>query len=205
MNSEILCSRIKHGVPPKASSGKGFLKGGDVKSATKDGPTPRAWAVGDGSGDDVEILCNPEARKRNLAGDSEVTFGQELYFFSVRANRRAGDDGGGPLMEYVLVYEYVTCGTGRSKNERVSAHEAPDVLVSRRVRVMSSLLMSFAAISTCTTCALSRLSSPEAGAELQVRRRNVVGFATDMGAKFGDTTTNWLLETKQTRDGMPTY
>lgn len=64
--------------------------------------------------------------------------------------------------------------------------------------------MSFAAISTYTTCALSRLSSPEAGAELHVRRRNVVSFATEMGAKFEDITTSWLLEIKETRDGMPT-
>lgn len=120
VNSQTLCSRIKHGISPKASSGKGFLEEGDIKSATKDGPTPRAWAVGDGSGENVEIFCNPEARKRNLAGDGEVTLGKILSFFSVRGNRRAGNVGGGPLMEYVLVYEYVTCGTGRSKKEEAA-------------------------------------------------------------------------------------
>ena len=67
--------------------------------------------------------------------------------------------------------------------------------------LLCSLLTPFAAIPTCSTCAPSRLLSPKAGAELQLRRRDVVGFATEVEL---DTTTNWLLETKETRDGMPT-
>ena len=101
-------------IPPQ------FIRGGAVESATEDGPTPHAWADGVGSGEGVEIFCSPEARRRNRAGDGEVALGKILYFFSVRANRRPGDVGRGPLMEYVLVYKYVTCGTGRSKKEEAA-------------------------------------------------------------------------------------
>lgn len=114
-NSGISCSRFKHGVPPKASSGLGRFKGGDVKTATSDGPTPRSWAVGAGQGEDVEIFTSPTARASDLSGDGDVTLAKILYFFDIEGNRRADATGSGPIMEFVLVYEYVTCGAGRSR------------------------------------------------------------------------------------------
>lgn len=116
-NTGTFCSRFKHGMPPKASSGLGRLKGGDVKSATSAGSTPRGWAVGAGQGEDVEIFTTPTARASDLSGDGDVTLAKILYFFDIEGNRRAGGTGGGPTMEFVLVYEYVTCGRGRSKKE----------------------------------------------------------------------------------------
>lgn len=116
-NIEISCSRLKHGVPPKASSGKGFLTGGDVKSATTGSDTPRGWAVGEGGGEDVEIFTNPVACRGDLSGDGEVTLGKLLYFFDHTGNPRHGPSTSGPVMQYALVYEYVTCGRGRTKRE----------------------------------------------------------------------------------------
>lgn len=117
-NLRISCSRFKHGVPPRASSGKGFFTGGDVKNATRGGDTPRAWAVGEGSGENVEIFTNPDARRQGLSGDGDVTLGKLLYFFDHVGNpRRSGSTERGPLMHYALVYEYVTCGRGRTKRE----------------------------------------------------------------------------------------
>lgn len=116
-NQKLSCSRFKHGLPPKVSSGCGRLKGGDVQSATTEGLTPRAWAVGPG-GEDVEIFTTPEARRQNLSGDGEVTLAKILYFFDVEGNQRLNSvETSGPTMEYVLVYEYVTCGVGRAKKE----------------------------------------------------------------------------------------
>ena len=121
----VRCSRFKHNVPPKASSGLGRLKGGNVRHAANGGPTPRAWAVGDEAGEDVEIFRNPHARRNDLTGDGRVTLAKILYFFDHRGNRRPGHpvDEGGPMMEYVLVFEYVTCGAGRStKPDSVTKH-----------------------------------------------------------------------------------
>ena len=120
----ISCSRFKHNVPTKVSSGLGRFKGGNVRLATSDGPYPRAWAVGHESGEDVEIYRNPSALSNGLAGDGGVTLAKILYFFQHEGNRRSGDSlDGGPLMEYVLVYEYVTCGAGRSKRpDSVTEH-----------------------------------------------------------------------------------
>ncbi|CAB1107629.1 unnamed protein product [Ectocarpus sp. CCAP 1310/34] len=116
-NSNISCSRIKHGVPAKSSSGMCYFKGGDVKAATNEGTSPRDWAVGAGGGQDVEIFTTPKAREDDLSGDGGVTLGKILYFFNVNLNRRPGCSAPGPAMECVLVYEYVTCGLGRSKKE----------------------------------------------------------------------------------------
>lgn len=123
-NSSISCSRFKHGVPPRASSGLGRFKGGDVKTATNDGPTQRGWAVGDGQGEDVEIFLTPDARASDLSGDGDVTLGKILYFFDIEGNQRADTAcDSGPIMEFVLVYEYVTCGVGRSrKPEHATKH-----------------------------------------------------------------------------------
>lgn len=113
---DISCSRFKHGVPPKASSGLGRLKGGDVKRATGTGATPRDWCVGDGRGESVEIFTSPEAKRHDKSADGDVTLALILYFFDLEGNRRPGATAAtGPVMEYVLAYEYVTCGTGRSK------------------------------------------------------------------------------------------
>lgn len=122
--NNISCSRFKHGVPPKASSGLGRFKGGDVKTATDTGPTPRDWCVGDGQGESVEIFTTPDAKRNDLSGDGQVTLAKILYFFDLEGNRRpASNAAAGPMMEYVLVYEYVTCGSGRSKKaDSVTLH-----------------------------------------------------------------------------------
>ena len=123
-NDDIRCSRVKHGVPPRASSGLGRFKGGDVRSATCIGTTPRDWAVGDGSGEDVEIFTSRRTHAAGLSVDGGVTLAKILYFFDHEGNKRAGNSHGqGPMMEYVLVYEYVTRGKGRSKlGDHVTEH-----------------------------------------------------------------------------------
>lgn len=117
VNDSIRCSRFKHGAPPRASSGMGRWKGGNARSATNTAPTPRGWAVGDGAGEDIEIYVHPQARDNGLSGDGNVTLGKILYFFDHEGNPRPGshDHDAGPTMEWVLVYEYVTCGRGRTK------------------------------------------------------------------------------------------
>ena len=137
-NVELSCSRLKHGVPPKASSGKGFLTGGNVKSAARGGSTPRAWAVGEGSGEDVEIFTNPAARSQNLSGDGQVTLGKILYFFDHVGNGPPGSNESGPRTQYVLVYEYVTCGRGRTKKED-PATKHPTYWLQGGVRVEPSI------------------------------------------------------------------
>lgn len=115
---DLSCSRFKHGVAPEASSGLRRFKGGDVRSATNARLMPRGWAVGDGQGEDVEIFTSPRAKNNNLCGDGDVTLAKVLYFFDVQPNRRQRDtEVNGPVMEFVLVFEYVTCGAGRSKKE----------------------------------------------------------------------------------------
>lgn len=114
----IACSRFKHGVPPKVSSGLGRLKGGDVKAATTTGGTPRAWACGRNSGESCEAFTSREARKEDRNGDGDVTLVKILYFFDIEANRRPDSTSArGPVMEFALGYEYVTCGKNRSKKE----------------------------------------------------------------------------------------
>ncbi|CBJ30620.1 hypothetical protein Esi_0204_0058 [Ectocarpus siliculosus] len=123
-NDEIICHRIKHGVPAKISSGLGRFKGGDVKAATAGGATPRDWAVGSGQGDAVESFTNPMAKRDDLSGDGHVTLARILYFFDHEGNRRPDSiPGAGPAMEFVLAYEFVTCGSGRSKKaDSVTQH-----------------------------------------------------------------------------------
>ena len=117
-NDGISCYQIKHGVPSKVSSGMGRLKGADVKAASTAGANPRDWAVGSGQGEHVEIFTSRKAQMEDLTGDGNVTLATILYFFDHNANRRAGStDEAGPTVEYVLVYEFVTCGAGRSKKE----------------------------------------------------------------------------------------
>lgn len=78
---------------------------------------PQAWAVGEGSGEDVEIFTIPAARSQDLSGDGEVTLGKILNFFDHTGNGPAGPNESGSLMQYVLVHEYVTCARGRTKKE----------------------------------------------------------------------------------------
>lgn len=123
LQSRVRCSRFKHNVSSRASSRLGRFKGGNVRHARIGGPFPRAWAVGADSGDDVEIFKSPVAQRQGLTGDSGVTLAKILYFFDVEGNRRVGEDGVGPPMEYVLVYEYVTCGPGRiKKGDKATDH-----------------------------------------------------------------------------------
>ena len=122
-NRDISCSRFKQGVSPTASSRTGRWKGADAKSATTVGPTPRDWAVGEGKGESVEIFTSPEARRDDLSGDGEVTLALLLYFFDIEGNQRPDSAEAGPTMEYVLAYEYVTCGAGRAKKaDKVTQH-----------------------------------------------------------------------------------
>ncbi|CAB1102238.1 unnamed protein product [Ectocarpus sp. CCAP 1310/34] len=104
-------------------SGLARLKGGDVKAATAGGATPRDWAVGSGQGDAVEIFTNPMAKRDDLSGDGDVTLGRILYFDHEGNRRPDATPGAGPAMELVLPYEFVTCGSGRSKEaDSVTQH-----------------------------------------------------------------------------------
>ena len=92
--------------------------------ATYTGTTPRDWAVGDGSGEDVDIFTSRRAHAAGLSGDGGITLAKILYVFDHERNKRAcHSPGQGPIMEYVLVYEYVTRGKGRSKlGDHVTEH-----------------------------------------------------------------------------------
>ena len=89
-HDEIRCSRLKHGVPPRASSGLGRFKGGNVRCATSEGPYPRTWAAGNGSGEDVEIFTRPSSRKDGASGADPVPLAKILYFFLSRRERAVG-------------------------------------------------------------------------------------------------------------------
>lgn len=117
MGVHISCSRFKHGAPPRASSGQGRWKGGDVQTATLEGVTPRAWALGGGMGEDVEIYTHREAKYKSTSGDGNVTLGKILYFFdeSFDPDKACSTNSTGAVVEWVLVYEYVTCGAGRAE------------------------------------------------------------------------------------------
>ncbi|CAN0134202.1 unnamed protein product [Ectocarpus fasciculatus] len=138
-NADILCYRIKHGAPAKISSGLGRFKGGDVKAATTGGETPRDWAVGSGQGDAVEIFTSPRAKRDDLSGDGDVTLARILYFFDHEGNRRPDSTAdAGPAMEFVLAYEFVTCGSGRSKKaDSVTQH--PTYWLQGGVKVVPSV------------------------------------------------------------------
>ena len=137
-HDEIRCSRFKHGVPPRASRGLGRFKGGNVRCATSEGPYPRAWAVGNGSGEDVEIFTRPSSRKDGASGADPVILAKILYFFSHVGNARSGAQARqGPVMEYVLAYEYVTRGTGRSKMGDAATEHPTYYLQARPRRVPS--------------------------------------------------------------------
>ena len=138
-NDGIRCSRFKHGAPPRASSGLGRFKGGNVRFATCTETTPRDWAVGDGSGEDVEIFTSHRMYAAGLSVDSGVTLAKILYFFDHEGNKRAGHSHGqGPIMEYVLVYEYVTRGKGRSKlGDHATEH--PTYFLQARPRTKPSV------------------------------------------------------------------
>lgn len=83
MTGYISCSRFKHGA-----RGLGRWKGGDVRSASLEGVTPRAWALGDGMGEDVEIYTHRQAKDKGLSRYGNVTLGKILYFF--RPKLRSG-------------------------------------------------------------------------------------------------------------------
>ncbi|CAB1113642.1 unnamed protein product [Ectocarpus sp. CCAP 1310/34] len=140
-NDDIICYRIKHGVPAEISSGLGRFKGGDVKAATAGGATPRHWAVGSGQGDAVEIFTNHKAKRDDLSGDGHVTLARILYFFDHKGNRRPDstpDAGPDSAMEFVLAYEFVTCGSGRSKKaDSVTQH--PTYWLQRGVKQVPSV------------------------------------------------------------------
>ena len=114
MSGDIHRLRYKHGVPSWASSG---LDRWSVRSATSDGVAPRAWAVGDGMGEDVEIHTHRQSRDKGMSGDGDVTLGKILYFFdhSLYPHQNGPTAGAAPLEEWVLVHEYITCGLGRGE------------------------------------------------------------------------------------------
>ena len=106
-------------MPPRASSGLGRFKGGNVRSAS--------------------FFTSPRSHAAGLAVDGGVTLAKILYFFDHEGNKRAGNSQGqGPMMEYVLVYEYVTRGKERSKlGDCVTEH--PTYFLQARPRTKPSV------------------------------------------------------------------
>ena len=112
-----------------------------MRSATCTGTTPRDWAVGDGSGEDVEIFTSRRAHAAGLSVDGGAILAKILYFFDYEGNKRVGNSHGqGPMMEYVLVHEYVTRGKGRSKlGDHVTEH--PTYFLQARPRTKPSVFL----------------------------------------------------------------
>lgn len=115
-SEEMACSRFKHGAPLKASSGLGRWKGGDIRGQA-DYEFPDSWAVGEGGGEDVEIWTTPPYDGDRRVDVEKLTMGRILYFFDHEGNPRGnggtGDDR--PITSWVLVFDYVTSGDGKSR------------------------------------------------------------------------------------------
>ena len=86
-----------------------------MRSATSQGVAPRTWVLGTWMGEDVETWTHREARDKGLSGDGTVTLGKILYFFDhcLYPHQDGSTSGAGPVVEWVLVYEYITCEPGR--------------------------------------------------------------------------------------------
>lgn len=111
----IACSRFKHGAPLKASSGLGRWRGGDIRSKPQD-EYADSWAVGEGSGEDVEIWTSLPSSADAPVDVAKLTMGRILYFFEHKGNpRRNGDDNGRPCTWWVLVFDFVTRGKDNTR------------------------------------------------------------------------------------------
>ena len=126
-----------------------------MRFATCIGITPRDWAVGDGSGEAVEIFTSCRMHAAGLSVDGGVTLAKILYFFDHEGNKQTGHPHEqGPIMEYVLVYEYVTRGKGRSKlGDHATEH--PTYTSFKLAHGQSPLCFSWGQsddMSTCFTC-----------------------------------------------------
>ncbi|CAM9227062.1 unnamed protein product [Hapterophycus canaliculatus] len=118
-STSIRCSRFNHFAPLVASSGTGYWKGGDARSAMsnfEDGQPSDAWVLGAGVGQDVEIH-KKKPRVEDDGRDVDVgslTMGKIVYFFDHTGNKRS-DRCTGSTTRWVLVFEYVSAGVGNDR------------------------------------------------------------------------------------------
>ena len=88
-----------------ANSGLGRLRGGDTRAAAQESCPPHAWALGDGAGEDVEIIKNRAAVDKpadKLQPVTDLSMSRLLYLFVHEGNLRPGDDPalGGPATSW---------------------------------------------------------------------------------------------------------
>lgn len=135
-DNTIACSRFDHHASAGASSGKGSLKGGDVRHIS---PTTDSCFLGDGGGEDVEIWRNRPSQQQQSNHASDVTMAKVLYFFTHRANKRLNADVLGPPTRWLLAFEYVTAGVGNARYTDVATEHPVLVLRARgRPRVFAA-------------------------------------------------------------------
>ncbi|CAN0140715.1 unnamed protein product [Ectocarpus fasciculatus] len=120
-SSAIQCSRYNHFASLLASSGTGTWKGGDARSAAdylKDDGPPNAWVLGEGGGQDVEVWRGTPPTGGDATASSSVenlSMGKIVYFFKHRGNAREGTAEPGPETWWVLLFEYVSAGSGNAR------------------------------------------------------------------------------------------
>lgn len=120
-SSTIQCSRYNHFASLQASSGTRIWKGGDARSAAdylKDYGPPDAWVLGEGGGQDVEVWRGTPPTGGDATASSSVEYrsmGKIVYFFKHRGGAREGRAEPGPETWWVLLFEYVSAGSGKPR------------------------------------------------------------------------------------------
>lgn len=110
-HTTLECSRYGHGASRMASSGSGRWKSGDVRSAEETVPADKEWALGNASGESVEVYATPKTRSHGLTGVGHLTLCKILYFFDHLGNGRDGQSlSDRARTKWVMVFSYATQG-----------------------------------------------------------------------------------------------
>ena len=113
-HKDIQCARHMS-VTQAQSCGTGVLRGGDAKAAATADPIDD-WVLGEGQGDDVEILTTPPQPHDGPGAPGEPTLVKICSFFQHRGNGRSVNGQPPPLTWWLLGYDYVGVGPA---NDRV--------------------------------------------------------------------------------------
>lgn len=121
VETTMRCSRFNHFAFRVASSGTGRWKGGDARKAAAttnwEGLLDDRWVFGADGGENVEVwkTTPPTGDAESSANVDDLSMGKIVYFFKHRGNTRVGSTGPGPETWWVLVFEYVSAGAGKSR------------------------------------------------------------------------------------------
>lgn len=108
----------------QASSGLGRWKGCGCPLVYCQHGSRTTGAGIDGSGEDVEIFVHRKTIDECLTSRGNVALARILYHFECEGNMRYGSRAApGPMMDWVLVFELVSCDRNRSRmNDPVTLH-----------------------------------------------------------------------------------